>query len=249
MKVSRNELLQLCQKVFQGLGFPAGADKDAAQMVSWLDTHRLPGTRLLHKELPLLLATASQPATITARSATKTILDGHGQSALLIAPSAIDMASADICATDDDHVTIVLNGCHSPLFAIALPVVRVTTPRCFHIHWQQKGQRYDFVVDAEKRSLFYGDLDALLDGVVCDLSVTCVRGNGNDLAVALSDKRGSPTIDAAEFASRAQASVLHGIEVGDAVWNEMVKRSRQILVAATPESRARGAGASGSDND
>ena len=135
------------------------------------------------------------------------------------------------------------------MFAIALPVVRVTTPGCFHIHWQQKGQRYDFVVDAEKRSLFYGDLDALLDGVVCDLSVTCVRGNGNDLIAVLSDKRGSPTIDTAEFASRAQASVLHGIEVGDVVWNEMVKRSRQILVAATPESRAHGAGASGSDND
>lgn len=249
MKVSRNELLQLCQKVFQGLGFPAGADKDAAQMVSWLDTHQLPGTRLLHNELPLLLATASKPATITIRSATKTILDGHGQSALLSAPSAIDMASANIYATDDDHVTIVLSGCHSPLFAIALPVVRVTTPRCFHIHWQQRGQRYDFVVDAEKRSLFYGDLDALLDDASCDMSVTCVHGNASDFIAVLSDERGSPTIDTAEFTSRAQSSLLHGIEVGDAAWNEMVKLSRRILVTATPESRARGAGASGSDND
>ncbi len=150
------------------------------------------------------------------------------------------MASANICATDDDHVTIVLSGCRSPLFAIGLPVVRVTTPRCFHIHWQQEGQRYDFLVDAEKRSLFYGDLDALLEGVVCDLSVTYARGNGNDLVAVLSDERGSPTIDAAEFASRAQASVLHGIEVDDAVWNEMVELSRHTLVAATPQSRARG---------
>ena len=249
MKVSRNELLQLCQKAFQGLGFPAGGDKDAAQMVLWLDTHQLPGTRFLHNELPLLLATASQPATITAQSATKTTLDGHGQSALLIAPNAIDMASANICATDDNQVTIVLSGCHSPLFAIALPLVRVTIPRCFHIYWQQKGQRYDFLVDAEKRSLFYGNLDALLDDVICDLSVTCVRGNGNDLAAVLRDQRGSPTIDAVDFSSRAQASLLHGIEVGDAVWNEIVKLSRRILIAATPESRAHGAGASGSDND
>ncbi len=182
MKVSRNELLQLCTKVFQGLGFPAGADKDAAQMVSWLDTHQLPGTRLLYKELPLLSATAPQPVTIAVRSVTKTILHGHGQSALLTAPSAIDMASANICTTDDERVTIVLGGCRSPLFTIALPVLRVTTPRSFHIYWQQKGQRYDFVVDAEKRSLFYGDLDGLLDDAVCDLSVTCVRGNDNDLA-------------------------------------------------------------------
>ncbi|MEE9598659.1 MAG: hypothetical protein V3V96_17940 [Acidiferrobacterales bacterium] len=150
------------------------------------------------------------------------------------------MASANICATDDDQVTIVLSGCHSPLFAIALPLVRVTIPRCFHIHWQQEGQRYDLLVDADKRSFFYGDLDTLLDDVVCDLSVTCVHGNGNDLAVALSDERGSSTIDAVEFASRAQASQLYGIEVGDAGWNEMVELSRQILVAATPESRARG---------
>lgn len=249
MKVSRNELLQLCTKVFQGLGFPAGADKDAAQMVSWLDTHQLPGARLLHEELPLLLARASQPATITVQSATKTILHGHGQSALLIAPSAIDIASANIYATDHDRVTVVVSGCHSPLFAIALPVLRITIPGCFHVQWQQKGQRYDFVVDAEKRSLFYGDLGGLSAHVVCDLSVTCARGNSNDFAVALSDERGLPTIDVAEFASRKQASLLHGIEVSDAVWNEMVKLSRRILVAATPESRARGAGASGSDND
>jgi len=218
-------------------------------IVEWLDAHQLPGTRLLHNELPLLLATASQPATITAQSAAKTILHGHGQSALLIAPNAIDMASANICATDDDQVTIILSGCRSPLFAITLPLLRVTIPRCFHIHWQQEGQRYDFLVDAAKRSFFYGDLDALLGDVVCDLSVTCARGNGNDLAAVLSDERGSPTIDAAEFASRAQASQLYGIEVGDVVWNELVELSRQILVAATPESRVRGAGASGSDND
>jgi hypothetical protein len=249
MKVSRNELLQLCQKALQGLGFPAGGDKDAAQMVSWLDTHQLPGTRLLHNELPLLSATASQPATITDQSATKTILNGHGQSALLIAPNAIDMASANICATDDDQVTIVLSRCHSPLFAIALPLMRVTIPRCFHIHWQQKGQRYDFLADVEKRSFFYGDLNALLDDVICDLSVTCVRNNGSDLAAILRDERGSPTIDAAEFASRAQASLFHGIEVGDTAWNELVKLSRRILIAATPESRALGAGASSSDND
>ncbi len=74
-------------------------------------------------------------------------------------------------------------------------------------------------------------------------------GNGNDLAAILSDERGTPTIDTAEFAGRAQASQLYGIEVGDAVWNEMIELSRQILVAATPESRARGAGASRSDND
>ena len=160
------------------------------------------------------------------------------------------MANANICAADDDQVTIVLSGCRSPLFAVTLPLVRVTIPRCFHIHWQQEGQRYDFLVDAAKRSFFYGHLDALLGDVVCDLSVTCARGNGNDLAAVLSDERGSPTIDAAEFASRAQASQLNGIEVGDAVWNEMVELSWQILVAATPESRARGAGAaSGSDND
>ncbi len=69
------------------------------------------------------------------------------------------------------------------------------------------------------------------------------------LPVVLSDERGSPAIDAAEFASREQASLLHGIEVSDVIWNEMVKLSRRILVAATPESRAHGAGASGSDND
>lgn len=249
MKVSRNELLQLCQKVFQGLGFPAGAEKDAGRMVSWLDANQLPGTRLLHNELPLLLATTPQPATITTQSVTKSILDAHGQSALLSAPSAIDMASANICATDDDQVTVVLTRCHSPLFAIALPLLRATTPGCFHIQWQQAGQRYDFVVDAERQPFFYGGLDTLLDDVICDLSVTCAHDNGNDLAAVLRDERGLPTVDAAEFESRAQASLLHGIEVADAVWNELVGVSRRILVAATPESRERGAGASSSDND
>jgi hypothetical protein len=249
MKVSRNELLQLCQKVFQGLGFPAGADRDAALMVSWLATHQLPATRLLHDELPLLLATVPQPTTITARSVTQTILDSHGQSALFNASGAIDMAIASIYATNHDRVTIVLSACHSPLFAIALPLLRPTIPGCFHIHWQQQRQRYDFVVDAEKQSFFYGDLDALLDDVTCDLSITWARGNDNALIALLSSDRGPPTIDAAEFAKRARASVVHGIEVADPAWNEMIKLSRRILVAATPESRARGAGAGSSDND
>lgn len=249
MQVSRNELLQLCQKAFQGLAFPAGSDKDAAQIVSWLDTHQLPGTGLLRNELQLLAATPPRPATIIAQSATKTILDGHGQSSLLIAPGAIDMASAKICTTDDDQVTIVLTECHTPLFAIPLPLMRSTIPVYFHIHWQQQRQRYDLVVDEEKRPLFYGDLDALLHDVTYDLSVTCVHGNANDLIAILSDERGSPTIDAAGFARRARASLLHGIEVSDTVWDELVKLSRRILIAATPESRAHGAGAGNSDND
>lgn len=249
MKVSRNELLQLCQKVFQGLGFPAGSDRDAALMVTWLATHQLPAMRLLHDELPLLLTTAPRPATITNRSATKTILDGHGQSALFSAPAAIDMATASIYAADDGRAIIVLGTCHSPLFAIALPFLRPTLPGPCHIHWQQHGQRYDFIVDEERRAFFYGDLGELLDDITCDLSITCARGNDTDLAALLNNEHGLPTIDPAEFGRRAQASLRHGIEVSDAVWNEMVKLSRRILVTATPESRVRGAGASSSDND
>jgi hypothetical protein len=48
----------------------------------------------------------------------------------------------------------------------------------------------------------------------------------------------APTVLASQ--SREQASLLRGIEVGDAAWNEMAKLSRRILVAATRESRARG---------
>lgn len=248
MKVSRNELLQLCQKAFQGLDFPAGSDKDAAQLVSWLDAHRLPGTDLLHDDLPLLTTTPLQTATIIVQSPTKVILDGHGQSTLLVAASAIDLAIAKTCA-DEGQITTVLTGCRSPLFAMALPFSRDLGCKCLHIHWQQQNRHYSFLIDTEKQPFFYGDLSALLYNGLCDLSVTRIYGHANEFIASLNDERGPPTIDATEFASRAQATLCDGIDVDENIWAEMNKLARRILIPATTRSRAHGAGAHASDND
>ncbi|MFQ5983535.1 MAG: DUF3726 domain-containing protein, partial [Woeseiaceae bacterium] len=250
MKVSRNELLQLCQKVFQGLDFPAGVEKDAAYMVSWLDTHRLPGARLLYSELAYLSKCPPQAAEVVTTSAARIVLDAKGQSALVVAPGAIDMAYAAAHAAVNGRVMTALTKCRCPLYAIALPLSRAATAYCFHLRWQVCGRAYDFVVDEKEQPFLYGELDTLADAREttaqndsCDLFVECVRDGASELLGELNARRGSPTLDPHAFASREKESVRHGVEVADEIWNEMVTLSRRILVAATEESRIRGAGA------
>lgn len=54
MRVSHNELLGLCRRAFEGLGFASGDHEDAADMVVWLEQHGLGGIDALSRGLDCL---------------------------------------------------------------------------------------------------------------------------------------------------------------------------------------------------
>lgn len=54
MQFSEGELYRLCQRIFFALGFPAGADHDAAMLVKWLASHGFQSVVELHSNLPKL---------------------------------------------------------------------------------------------------------------------------------------------------------------------------------------------------
>ena len=54
MQFSEGELYRLCQRIFFALGFPAGADHDAAMIVKWLASHGFQSVAKLNSNLPKL---------------------------------------------------------------------------------------------------------------------------------------------------------------------------------------------------
>ena len=61
MRVSHNEILMLCRKSFEGLGFSAGEADDAAEMVAWLEVHGIDVLGLLCDALPTLTPETQPP--------------------------------------------------------------------------------------------------------------------------------------------------------------------------------------------
>ncbi len=54
MQFSEGELYRLCQRIFFALGFPAGADHEAAMIVKWLASHGFQSVTKLNSNLPKL---------------------------------------------------------------------------------------------------------------------------------------------------------------------------------------------------
>lgn len=251
MRVSRNELVRTCHKAFEVLGLPAGVDRDAARMITWLETHRLPGIRLLHADLAALRREGACTAELVKVTPDGPVLDARGTSALIVAPAALDLACASAHASARGRAVAVVRRCRHPLYAAALVVQRAQSSACaLSVSWSQEGQAYQFVVAEDGAPRLSGGLEGLERPTAdaCDVHFECVRAGAAALADARVTRGWAPSLDSDALAARAAQALGEGIEVADDVWRELIELAEGVLVAASEQSRL-GAGSRGSDND
>lgn len=250
MRVSLNELTRTCQKAFEGLGFPAGVDRDAARMVAWLERHGLPGLARLATELEALSARPPRPPAVVGDGPDTMTLDAGGQTVLLAAPAALDLARAGWAAAGGGSATI--RDCRAPLLGAPAPALLGATGCWFRSRWEEGGGAFDLVIDPDGRPALYGDERALaaVPGGAASLGYVCTGGAAAGFPAAVRPRGDAPAaIAPPDFASRERHALAEGVRVDAKTWEPIAALAARILVDGTEESRARGAGGGRSDND
>lgn len=115
MSYSYYEVYTNAQRAFSGLGFPYGADEDAAFIITWLEVCGLDGVNLLNSKINEL--DNSFNASIDA-SNINLDFNCHNKSMLAIGPGLIDYLISKL--TNSESFSIILKDCNDPIFLVPL---------------------------------------------------------------------------------------------------------------------------------
>ena len=115
MSYSYYEVYTNAQRAFSGLGFPYGADEDAAYIISWLEAFNFDGIKLLSSLYPKL--DNNFRGSFSNNNLTKQF-DLKHQSCLMIGPGLVDF----LCFQTNikKEIQIEIKNCVDPLFLIPL---------------------------------------------------------------------------------------------------------------------------------
>ena len=114
MSYSYYEVYTNAQRAFSGLGFPYGADEDAAYIISWLEAFNLNGINLFSSLYPKL--DKSFNGKFIDKLDDK--LDLENRSCLMVGPGLIDYMTFK--ANKNHEIKIEIINCPDPLFIIPL---------------------------------------------------------------------------------------------------------------------------------
>lgn len=245
MRVSQFEIYRRCQRVLEGLGAPDGIDREGAEAVAWLEARGLPGLALLVRDLPRLLGGFGPLVPRQAGAAggpPESMIDLAGQSAVACGGLLVEHVEVEAAAATGGTATLRLARCRAPLFLLPFAVGRAAFGRGFAISWTQAGGDIGGVVRS-RDDYVLGGAETLRDRwmlapMPVAVTIVCRPADGG---AALPDK-GLPFLDAALVRRRHADSLAEGIEVDDSVWQRLGEVAARVLVPATADSRARGAG-------
>ena len=115
MSYSYYEVYTNAQRAFSGLGFPYGADEDAAYIISWLEAFELEGFNLfssVHKKIDSNFNGALENNKLFKK------INLEKRSCLMIGPGLIDFLNFH--TLKNNEVNIEFQNCSDPLFLIPL---------------------------------------------------------------------------------------------------------------------------------
>ena len=225
--VSLAELRTAASRALAGAGAPAGAERDGARSVVWLESRGLRGAAALLSEL----RAASGPATRRPGLVGNRV-DLAGCPALVWGSTLIEAAMLAAGAP------VVLLGCRSP---------RTLLPEAA----AQAGPGLHFVLRAGASRALVANGETTLDRSFADLDTADVQ------LVAAPGLPHTPLppapprarLSARELDARHRASLASGLRLAPGDWREIREAAARILVPATERSHSRGAGAEVDDNE
>lgn len=111
MRVSHNELLGLCRRAFEGLGFASGDHEDAADMVVWLEQYGLGGVEAMRKGLDYLADDDHARMQRIYDDPSMAVVDAAGNSVLVCGSIGADLAYTK--ARRKGLAVVKLQDCHN----------------------------------------------------------------------------------------------------------------------------------------
>lgn len=229
--VSLAELRTAASRALAGAGAPAGAERDGARSVVWLESHGLRGAAALLSDLRLLRAVPGRPARPPSLAGHRADLAGGGPilfwGSTLIEAAILEAGTA-----------IVLEGCRSP---------RALLPEAA----AQAGPGLHFTMQAGTSRALVANGRTTLDRSFADLDTADVRlvAAPGRPRPALPPAPPHTRLSARELDARHRASLASGLRLAPGDWREIREAAARILVPATKRSHSRGAGAEVDDNE
>lgn len=202
-------------------------------MVAWSALHGLGGLQCLQACLSTLDGTCTGNLTLRTESGGVVHLDSGGQSMLATGSSALDLAIA--IAAEQGGAEVIVHRCRDPVFAVALAVRASGGGHHVRLRWSSVEKTYQ--CDANAGDCIFGIAPKHHDSLEQDDLHISLR-SGADIAQAIQEQ------DVIWMLSPecVHTALAEGIVVADELWESLIRYGRRMLVTATDESRARGAG-------
>ena len=242
MKVSHNEVLTLCSKSFEGLGFSPGETADAAEMVAWLEAHGVAVLAQVCDALPTLSPETEKPLILDIKGV-GALVDAQGGSALFWGPLLVEWGVMK--ALEGGAVTMEVHNYRHPIMLLGLVARYARRGVGMEIRWGGElaqstvclsispDKTYPVVMAGSMETMFRIESNEPLM-----LSFAAERAR-------IVDTLALPLFVPTDFAESFNHQRNNGIEIEDAHWKSLNHYAKNILVEATDESRRRGAGESG----
>lgn len=230
MKISHTELRDILTKVFEGMGFPLGDYEDCANTISWLALHGFPILDQIDQVDPF---TQSRPTQILNEDEQTAVLDAQNNGGLIYGSLALDLAYLKAKPSGKGKV-ILKNGRFPQLLLPHLPSV---AQRGFYgrLQWPENTRKFMAIIAPQAP---YPTLYELIDPVELpdEIIITCT--NAPFTTPDAPQRIKTP----AQFEACCLRHIENGLTVKTAVWQQLVRLSKNILVEATETSRTKGAG-------
>jgi hypothetical protein len=246
-----NEVHRICQKAAEGAGAPAGTDVDAAEGAVWLAAHGLDALAGLATELEGLAGGSARCGFDEAAAGGGT-LDAASQAGALVAPGLVDLLVARAVA-DGRAGRLQAVSLSAPLFL--LPAATGYAEDGWHFQFALSGPdggRFVFAVSPERGTSIMGPGPVESAGAALSapgrfaLDAVCMR-SALDLPEA-GEEGLAILAEPGALDTAAVNSLAEGVMVSPELWARLQVLAAEVLVAATEESRRRGAGEAGGAN-
>jgi hypothetical protein len=242
MLVSQNEVYRLTQRALEGSGAPHGIDRDGAFAVAWLEARGLPGLAMLAAALDRMqgaFAALAPPR----RDDDAAVLDLQGRPAIAWGGAVLDCFEL-MTASPAGASLLRVRSCRWPLFLLPFAARRAESGRGTRLRWGEGETAVFLSADAAAgcRIVCAGESGDLAAAMTGDLQADVVLSGMMTAVRAPARPRSVQVVDAARLDAALNRSLAEGIAVDDAVWARIGAVASRVLVPASEESRARGAG-------
>ena len=233
MKFSFYEVYTNALRAFTGMGFPYGADEDAAYIIAWLELNKLNGIKLLANSINQIDNKYNGGIII---QNDETEIDFNKSSTLMKGPGIIEYYQSKL--SHKKNIKIIINNCVDPLFL--LPLLYKITP------------------SAKFSNLSY--LNSKNEEVVCFCRKDCVQIGfqssdiilkKNQVKILMSNEFNILSLEKVNqeiTTNSIQKNLAKSLNPNIREWKIIEKIAFRTFVPESEESRLKGAGG-GNDND
>ncbi len=225
MSYSYYEVYTNAQRAFSGLGFPYGADEDAAYIISWLEAFELDGVHLfssIQKKIDSNFNGALENNKLTNK------INLEKRSCLMMGPGLIDFLNFH--TLKNNQINIEFQNCSDPLFLIPL------------LYRAVKKNIFSKIINQNKIYAVLGKNEIFIHDDIknneCENFILNLSKNEYQM----------PNKEKSVEYNLLNTNISNGLNPNQSSWNEISDLAFRTYVPESEESRAKGAGG-GDAND